>query len=433
MMKTSLNDATDYAAFIGIDWADQQHAFCLQVAGQEPMERGVLEQTADALGSWVAQLLQRFGGRPVAVALEQSRGGLVHALMNYDFLVLYPLHPKTVSSFRQAFKSSGAKNDPLDAKDILEILTKHRERLRPLNPDTEQTRLLRRLVEDRRKTVDCRTQHVEALYASIKEYFPQYLELVNHNLDSRLAGDFLQKWPTFAAFQQAKPSTIRQFYYGHNIRSPKVLQRALDLANNGQALTTDAAIVESGRRVSQLHAALIQRLNQAIEDYEQRIEEVFKDYSEAYLFAHLPGAGQAMAPRLAAFFGSDRFHYATARNVQSFTGIAPVTKQSGRSKVVCARWACPQFDRQTFHEFARLSLPKCQWAQNYLAYYTQKGKSYHVILRGLAFKWIRILFRCWQTRTPYDDAKYLATLKKRGSKFATLHLKKKYEKIFTSA
>src|SRR5512138_868326 len=361
-----LNEQNDYAAFIGIDWADRKHAFRLQASGQSQVEAGELEQKPEALACWAAKLQERFGGRPVALALEQSRGGLIHALMNYDFIVLYPLHPSTVASFRQAFKSSGSKNDPLDAQDILEILLKHRERLRPLQPDTEPTRLLRRLVEDRRKAVDCRTQHVEALHASAKEYFPQYIELVNGTLDSRLAGDFLQKWPTFERFQQAKPSTIRQFYYGHNIRSPRVLQRALELARTGQALTTDEAIVQSGRLLSQLHAELIECLNRTIEDYEQRIAAVFKDYSEAHLFSNLPGAGQAMAPRLAAFFGTDRSHYATAVNVQSFTGIAPVTKQSGRSKVVHARWACPKFDRQTFHEFARLSLPKCQWAQNYV-------------------------------------------------------------------
>ena len=281
-MEQNLNEQNDYAALVGIDWADREHAFALQVAGQSQVEQGVLEQTPEALGSWVAKLRERFGGRPVAIALEQARGGLIHALMDHDFIVLYPLHPTAVASFRQAFRSSGAKSDPLDAKDILEILIKHRERLHPLNPETEQIRLLRRLVEDRRKTVDRRTQHVEALHASTKEYFPQYIELVNGTLDSRLAGDFLQKWPTFALFQQAKPSTIRKFYYGHNIRSPQVLQRALDLADTGQSLTTDGALVESGRRLSQTHAQIIQCLNQAIQDYEQRIEEVFKDYSEAY-------------------------------------------------------------------------------------------------------------------------------------------------------
>src|SRR5271165_4438081 len=103
----------DYAAYIAIDWADQQHVFSLRTANQTKKETGTLEQRPEAIGPWVAALRERFQGRSVAVALEQSRGALIHALLGYDFLVLYPIHPTTVAKFRQAFKSSGAKNDPL--------------------------------------------------------------------------------------------------------------------------------------------------------------------------------------------------------------------------------------------------------------------------------------------------------------------------------
>ena len=102
-----------------------------------------------------------------------------------------------------------------------------------------------------------------------------------------------------------------------------------------------------------------------------------------------------------------------------------MTKSSGKTRVVYFRQACPKFDRQTFHEFARLSVAKCQWARNYVDYYTAKGKKFHTIIRALAFKWIRILFRCWKNRTPYDETKYMDNLKKRGSIFATLHLDQK--------
>ena len=211
MNSTSNSDHphNDYAAFIAIDWADQKHAFCLQPAGQAKKETGTLEQKPEVIGPWVAKLRERFGGRPLAVAVEQSRGALIHALLSYDFLVLYPIHPTTVAKFREAFKSSGAKSDPLDTEQILEILTKHLELLKPLNPDTEQTRLLARLVEDRRTAVELRTSHLQALQGGLKEYFPQAIELLNHNLRSRLAADFLRKWPTLEAFQQAKPSTIK--------------------------------------------------------------------------------------------------------------------------------------------------------------------------------------------------------------------------------
>ena len=424
MNASSNNDITqdDYAAFIAIDWADRKHAFSIQVAGQSKKETGTLEQKPEVIGPWVAKLRERFGGRRVAVAVEQSRGALIHALLSYDFMVLYPLHPSTVAKFREAFKSSGSKNDPLDTDQILQILTKHLDLLKPLNPDTEETRLLARLVEDRRKAVDLRTSYIQALTAGLKEYFPQALELVNGNPASRLACDFFMKWPTFEAFQQAKPATIKRFYYGHNIRSPQVIEKVLSLAQTATPLTTDSPVIESGSRLSQMYAQLIRAINPVIEDYGQRIAKVFDAHPEAHLFNHLPGAGPALAPRLCAFFGTDRSRYEAAENVQSFTGIAPVTKSSGKTRVVYFRVACPKFDRQTFHEFARLSITTCQWARNYVDYYTSKGKKFQTIIRALAYKWIRILWKCWKERTPYNEDKYMAALSKRGSLFATLHL-----------
>lgn len=418
------NPLDQFAAFVAVDWADKTHTFSLQAAGQKKKESGTLEQKPELIGTWVASLRERFGGRPVAVAVEQSRGALIHALLSYDFLVIYPIHPTTVAKFREAFKFSGVKSDPLDTDQILEILTKHLDLLQPLRPDTEETRLLGRLVEDRRKAVELRASHIQALKASLKEYFPQALEALSDNVTSRLAYDFLKKWPTFGEFQHAKPSTIKRFFYGHNVRSAQRIEQVQQRAQQSQALTTDAAIVESGVRLSQMHAAVIHTLNPLIEQYDRKIQTVFHDHPEAPLFGGVPGAGPALAPRLLVAFGTDRFRYEAAGNVQSFSGIAPVTRQSGKTRVVYARCACPKFLRQTFHEFARLSVAQCQWARNYVDYYTGQGKKYHSVIRALAFKWIRILFRCWKDRTPYDDQKHMKTLEQRGSIFATLHLQK---------
>lgn len=418
------NPLDQFAAFVAVDWADKKHAFSLQAAGQKKKESGTLEQKPELIGTWVASLRERFGGRPVAVAVEQSRGALIHALLSYDFLVIYPIHPTTVAKFREAFKFSGVKSDPLDTDQILQILTKHLDLLQPLRPDTEETRLLARLVEDRRKAVELRASHIQALKASLKEYFPQALEALSDNVTSRLAYDFLKKWPTFGEFQHAKPSTIKRFFYGHNVRSAQRIEQVQQRAQQSQALTTDAAIVESGVRLSQMHAAVIHTLNPLIEQYDRKIQTVFHDHPEAPLFGGVPGAGPALAPRLLVAFGTDRFRYEAAGNVQSFSGIAPVTRQSGKTRVVYARCACPKFLRQTFHEFARLSVAQCQWARNYVDYYTGQGKKYHSVIRALAFKWIRILFRCWKDRTPYDDQKHMKTLEQRGSIFATLHLQK---------
>ena len=418
-----MNDQqSDYAAFVAIDWADCKHTFSLRAAGQAKKESGTLEQKPELIGSWVAALRERFKGRPVAVALEQSRGALIHALLAYDFLVLFPIHPTTVARFREAFKFSGAKSDPLDTDQILEILTKHLGLLKPLRPDTEETRLLGRLVEDRRKAVNLRTAHVQALLAALKEYFPQAIEALNGNLCSRLAGNFLKKWPTFESFQQARPSTIKKFLYGHNIRSPQVIEKILALAEQGRALTSDPAIVESGSRLAQLHGQMIQTLNPLIAEYDRRIEQVFNEHPERAIFEGLPGAGAALAPRLLAFFGTDRERFQEAGSVQCFSGIAPVSKKSGKMRLVHFRQACPKFARQTFHEFAGLSVVQCQWARNYYDYYKAQGKKHHAIIRELAFKWIRVLYACWKNRTAYDETIYVAALKKRGSIFAALHL-----------
>ena len=110
MNDTNNTNAPDtFAAFVAVDWADEKHAFTLQAAGQKQKESGTLEQKPELIGAWVAALRERCGGRPAAVAVEQSRGALIHALLSYDFLVIFPIHPTTVAKFREAFKPSTVK------------------------------------------------------------------------------------------------------------------------------------------------------------------------------------------------------------------------------------------------------------------------------------------------------------------------------------
>src|ERR1700712_4549261 len=177
-MQTTNDEQTsepDWAAFIAIDWADQKHDWAMQVAGRRERESGQLRHTPEAIEEWVAQLRTRFGERPIAVALEQSRGALLFALSKYAQLVLFPIHPATASRFRQAMYPSGSKDDVLDADIQLELLLKHRDRLQAWMPDTQQTRELQFLVEDRRRLVDHKTALVNQLTGRLKLYFPQTL------------------------------------------------------------------------------------------------------------------------------------------------------------------------------------------------------------------------------------------------------------------
>ena len=189
----------EFAALIGLDWADEAHVICMQSAGDHKVEQYKLNHKPEALIEWVAGLQARFPGQRVAVALEQVRGAVVYALMSYDFIVLYPVHPTTLSQYRKAFRSSGASDDPNDANLILEILKWHRNQLRAWVPDDPATRTIRLLVEHRRTLVDDQTALTNRLKSFLKLYFPQALGWAAGVLNSEQACDFLER----GNFQQA--------------------------------------------------------------------------------------------------------------------------------------------------------------------------------------------------------------------------------------
>src|ERR1039457_2458514 len=136
----------EWAAFAAIDWADQKNFWRLVPAGSQRYEQGELENTPEAVEAWAAALQQRFGGRPIALCLEQSRGALVYMLTKYPHLVLFPVHPTTAARYREPFCASGARADPSGRASLLDLLMRHRERLRPLQPDTVETRLVQFLI-----------------------------------------------------------------------------------------------------------------------------------------------------------------------------------------------------------------------------------------------------------------------------------------------
>ncbi len=408
-------NAPDLAALIGLDWADDHHDVSLREAGSTSIEQSQVDHTPEALTEWLGGLRRRFGGRPVGVCLELSRGPLIYALLEHDFVVLYPVNPKSLKRFRETFYPSGAKDDPTDADLLLELLDKHRDRLRPWRPDVPETRALGRLVEARRKTVDLRTRFSQQLRAELKGYFPQALDWVGH-LTRPLACDFLLKWPTLEAVQRARPQTVRRFYYAHHCRRGDLIEKRLAEIPAAVPLTTDPAIVETSALTVQMLARQIRALGPSLARYEQEIEQRFEAHPDADLFRCLPGAGAALAPRLLAALGTDRDRFPSATTLQQYGGIAPVIERSGKTTfTVRWRWAAPTFLRQTFHEFAHQSIPYCPWARAYYELQRERGKGHHAAVRALAFKWIRILWRCWQDRTPYDEVRYLRALRQRGS------------------
>jgi transposase len=412
-LQAAGSDAADrpepvFAALVAIDWADQKHVWSMRTAAGL-MERGTLEHTPEAVELWAVELNRRFGGAPVALALEQRRGALVVLLSKYaGQLHLYPVHPATLAQYRKAWHPSGAKSDPLDADLLLEILTAHRHRLRPIAPESSTMRLLSGLTENRRKLVDDRTALTNRLEQALKICYPQ-IPVWFDNLATELVGDLLAKWPTLEKLQKAQPGSVSRFLRTHHWHDDEKIEGLITKIRAAVPATRDEAVL--GTMQPMITAALqqIAILRQIVKDMEKQIVELAQSQPDWTIFNSLPGAGPALAPRLMAAMGSCRERFASAAELQSFIGIAPVQEASGNSVWIHFRLACPRFLRQTFHEWAAFTIPRSPWAREFYDAAIAKGKKHHVAVRALAFKWMRILFRCWKDRTPYREEIYLAS------------------------
>jgi len=405
---------TTFAAFVGIDWADAKHDGCLQTAGSANRECFQLEHAPEVIDAWVTALRTRCNGQPVAICLELTKGPLVSALRKYDFLVLFPINPLTLARYREAFTPSRAKDDPTDAALQLELLLTHRDKLQPLNPQSPTMRTLAQLVEHRRRVVGDKVRITNRLTSTLKNYFPHVLHWFQEK-DTAIFCDFLSRWPTLKAVQLARRATLETFFRAHHVRYADVITQRIQAIKAATPLTTDAGVITPNALLVQALVAQLRVTLQAITDFDTAIAQCAQSHPDFPLFQALPGAGPVFAPRLLVAFGEQRERYASAADLQKYAGIAPVTERSGKKAWVHWRLQCPKFLRQTFVEWAAESIRHSFWAQVYYQQQRDKGKAHQAAVRALAFKWIRILYRCWQERTPYDESVYLQALNHRGS------------------
>ena len=406
-------ELSQFTAIIGIDWADKKHDICVQSADTKTRQFSRVSHTVEALDEWAQSLRRRHGG-PMAVALELSKGPVVSALQKYDCFVIYPINPTTLSKYREAFNPSGAKDDPTDAELALDILWHHPDRFAPLNPQSVQMRTLTTLVEQRRRIMNDRVRITNRLRNALKQYYPQALEWFEH-IDTLLFCAFIRQWPTLVQAKRARRATLEKFFYQHRMYRKQVSERRIQSIKSAKPLTTDDAVIRPYRLftltlVDQLELAL-----NSLQIYDEEIAALAPQHPDYELFSTLPGAGPLLAPRLLVAFGEQRERFANAAEIQKYAGIAPVTERSGQKRWVHWRWQCAAFLRQTFVEWAAQTINKSYWAGLYYYQQRAKGCSYQAAVRALAFKWIRILYRCWITRTPYNESKYLKALEDRGS------------------
>jgi transposase len=401
----------EYAALIGLDWGSEKHSVALQAADSKKLEICELKQTPEFMHNWILNLHSRFPGGKIAIAIEQSKGAVINFLLGFDFVHVFRINPKSLKNYREALSPSGAKDDPTDAELLLLFVKHHCDRLKPWIPDDSESRSLQKLVEFRRKVIALRTRLTNGLTQALKEYFPQALSWTG-DLDTVMACDFLTKWPRLEKLQKTKPDAIRKFYRDHGSRNNDLIDQRLKEIQAAIPLTQDSAAINIGVVMVQTIVSQLRPLFASIRDIDKEIEERFRKHPDFEIFDSFPGAGVVMAPRLQTAMGSDRDRFDSAEEVQNYSGIAPVTERSGKATWIHQRFACSKFIRQSFHEFAGHSIHHCDWAQAYYLMQRKRGKEHHAAVRALAYKWIRIIFRCWKDRVPYDDQKYMESLRR---------------------
>ena len=409
-----------FAVHIGLDWADEKHDYCLRDAASKKIEYGVFKHTPALIDKWALGLKDRFHEKPVAICLELKSGPIVSCLLKYEFITLFFVVPKAMANYREIFTQSGAKDDPTDAFLQLDYMTKHFSDLREVKLDQQNTRMLNQLTIHRKSFVDEKVKLSNKITATIKAYYPIVLDIFK-GLDSIIFCDFVERWPNLSKLKGARKESLKTFFKSHHSGREDLLNRRIELIHAAISLTDDDAIIKPYQQYLLGLVNSLKPMLETIKVYDTKIKSIFEKHEDKEIFSSFPGAGDILAPRLLVAFGTDRSVFSSADEVERCMGIAPVVVRSGKKSWVHWRFKCDKFLRQTFVEWANQTIKHSFWARNFYDKNREKGKSHQATIRALAFKWIRIMFRCWKNHTTYDEVTYLFALEKCNKKIKWLN------------
>jgi transposase len=396
--------------FAGFDWATQQH----HIAVVDRAGTIVLQmQFADSAEGWsqLRQALLPLG--KVGVAIETSRGPEVERLLEMG-LSVYPMNPMAAQRFRERKAPSGVKDDALDAFSFADALRTDGHGWRALLPQDQQTQLLRLLCRDEMKLIEERTALVLRLRAALKEYYPAALEAFE-DWTMVPAWQFVLAFPTPKELVAAGKRKWQNFLHKHRLWTATADRRMEIFAKANEFAIGNAATIEAK---SLLAASTVKSLltNEAqIKEYRLRIQKLFDKHPDGDIFRSLPGGGAKLAPRLLGEMGANRDVLDSPQALQSYAGTAPLTDQSGRKRLVKIRRMCNTVLRTVVHLWVDQSRRECAWAEAYYQEKRARGKGHALALRCLGQRWLKILWRMWQERRPYDEALHMKSLAKSGS------------------
>jgi transposase len=404
-----------HTCFMGFDWASKHHAVVvLDREGQVVLDLQI-SHSADGWRCLQERLNQVAGSElwQVAAVIETTCGPAVEQLLELGCTV-YPLNPKAAQSYRDRKAPSGVKTDHLDALSFADALRTDGHAWRRLKPQDPRIQELRLLCRDEIELIGQRTAFVNQLREALKEYYPAALEAFD---DWTLPSpwEFVQQFPTPQTLDKAGKRRWEKFLHTHRLYDPRTYTKRLEAFGRATKFCGGQAVTNAKSMLAVSLSKQLQVLHRQLRAYRDRIEQLFREHPDHDLFGSLPGAAEKLAPRLLSECGDDRGRFEDHEALQCYAGTAPISFQSGQSHRVKFRRACNKHLRTAVHQWADRSRFQCAWAQIYYEQKRREGKSHACATRCLGQRWLKILWKMWQTKQLYDEQIHTRNQIKHGS------------------
>jgi transposase len=392
------------AFFVGIDWATEIHAVCVQDTGGRRVAAFDVEHTADGL----AALMRRLGriGEPgsMPVGIERPDGRLVDALLEAGHPVV-PVKPNAIKTWRDGEVLSGAKSDAGDAEVIAEYLRLRHHRLQLATPYTPETKALRTVTRTRGDLVDMRVATTNQLSALLDTHWPG-AKAIFADVESPIALEFLTRYPTARHAAQLGVKHLAAFCVKHSYCGRRTAEQLLARLRAAPAGTLDATLCEAVRDAVTALVTVLRAVGAALKSLSRSVAATLGEHPDAAIFTSLPRSGQINAAQILAEWGDCRQAYDSPDAIAALAGVTPVTKQSGKHRAVHFRWACNKRFRVAITTFADNSRHESAWAAQVYTDACARGLDHPHAIRILARAWIRIIWRCWNDQNPYDPDRH---------------------------
>ncbi len=386
--------------FGGVDWGGHEHQLCLvDDTGSKQLE---LRVTHDVAG--LRELLRQLAdhGDHVPIAIERAEGLLVEHLQANGHPV-FPVSPRIAARARERYRVAPIKDDRFDAFVLADMLRLEHMHWRALAVASPLLAELRALTRDRERLLETQQATEAQLRAILESYHPAPARLFS-SVDRQITLAFIDDYPTPAVASRVRTARMAGFM-GRNGYTGRVPAQVLAERMRANLLSASPGTVAGKSHSAKTFAHLLGDMNKALAEFDDAIASVVAEHPDAEIFASFPGVGPVLTAVLLAEIGEDRDRYPSAQALLAESGLAPVTRSSGRSRSVRFRYAANTRLREASMWWAFNSLKTSPWAAAaFRQARNDRGQRYHRALRGLAARWMRVAWRCWQDSVAYDPA-----------------------------